>query len=58
MPNASEIVIETIVKAISFEPRNAASALGSPRSMCRCFFAAIVVMIGTPGKCSAAQRSF
>ena len=44
---ASEIVIETIVNAISFEPRNAASSGGSPRSMCRTMFSSITIASST-----------
>ena len=39
--------METMVKAISFEPRKAASSLGSPRSRCRTTFSSITMASST-----------
>jgi hypothetical protein len=44
---ASDSVIERIVKAISFEPRSAASNRGTPASMCREMFSSMTIASST-----------
>ena len=44
---ASETVIDTIVKPISFDPASAACSGGSPRSMCRTMFSSITIASST-----------
>ena len=44
---ASDVVIVRIVKAISFDPRSAASNGRSPRSRCRTMFSSITIASST-----------
>ena len=44
---ASESVMDTMVKLISFDPRSAASIGVSPRSMCRTIFSSITMASST-----------